>query len=570
MKTALLIPVFACCFLALRAQQSNDSTVVFDLHANNIKAHIYCTGQLSPNFYTGQGALTPHPDSLGNGPSTIYGAGLWIAGYDSAGQLRLDAHTFRSTDLGSPSRFCSGPLDSTGNAYYADSLNWIRVFRARGGQISAFLSNLTSLAANPALAESLFPDILGWPGRGNPYFFDVRGFNLPDQSLAPFNDMDHDGIYNPLKGDYPAVKLASKPPFVPALITWCVFNDLICRQPNAAVFSFPLEVQLTAWAFNCPDQAVLDNTVFTSYKLIYKGDTPLHSSYIGASADMDIGCADDDYIGCSPALNAFYAYNADAIDNTTGSGCDGILTFGDHAPVQSITLLDKTMDKFIWYTRGGTGLPNGMTDPTPAAEFYNYLSGHWKDGSNMTQGGSGYNGTGAPVSYIYPGDPGNPSAWSMCSANLPPADVRGLGSHYIGMLLPGQTEEFTTALTVHENINLPCGIGNTLGEIAGVRAQFDQNFAGVCMPVTKVSDQRPATLELFPNPATQQFTLRYGTLHVREVRLTAVDGCRVSTIRELPEGGQAMIDVSGLPAGVYGVEIVTDQGNFAQKLCVVR
>jgi hypothetical protein len=201
------------------------------------------------------------------------------------------------------------------------------------------------------------------------------------------------------------------------------------------------------------------------------------------------------------------------------------------------------------------------------------MNGHWRDGTPLTFGGSGYHpgtGGGTPTSYAFPGDPGDPTAWSMCSTGQPPADVRGLGTHFIGTFSFGHAEELTAAWTVHENIALPCSIGNTPGEIAGIRGQFDQSFANVCMPITGVSEQRPLSPELFPNPAIQQVTLRYGTLHVRELRLSGVDGRRMNMLRDLPEGGQIQIDVSALPTGVYGLEIVSDQGNFVRKLCVVR
>ena len=79
-----------------------------------------------------------------------------------------------------------------------------------------------------------------------------------------------------------------------------------------------------------------------------------------------------------------------------------------------------------YYMRPGACNPlPGMTDPSTATEFYNYLTGRWRDGTPFTFGGSGYEpGSRRNTNFAFPDAPNNPAGWSMCSANLPCGDRR--------------------------------------------------------------------------------------------------------------------------------------------------
>ncbi len=49
--------------------------------------------------------------------------------------------------------------------------------------------------------------ILEWPANGNPFAKGAGGVALVvNHDLAPFVDVNGDGKYNPLLGDYPAMK----------------------------------------------------------------------------------------------------------------------------------------------------------------------------------------------------------------------------------------------------------------------------------------------------------------------------------------------------------------------------
>jgi hypothetical protein len=415
---------------------------------------------------------------------------------------------------------------------------------------------------------------MGWPGRGNPYFSTVWGFDMPIplQQMAPFHDSDGDGVYNPLKGDYPEVRLQTGAHFVPAFMAWCVFNDQGAGAPHQASGGSPLtiEVQMTAWESACPNEPVVNNTVFTSHKIIYRGAETLQSVYAGFFVDLDLGCPWDDYMGVNPALNAFYAYNQDAIDGQVGAACDGgFVTYGNAPPVQSVTFLNHSLDKFNVMNLGNIIYPIATYTPTSPMAYYNFLSGKWADGTPIHKSGNGYKTTGDTTSYIYPADPANPNGWSMCTTNAPAADRATIGSHQIGEMLPGQIEELVTAWTYHPNTYVPCGLGNTFAEITSLHNLFDSQFAGLCSPVTATAEVSKGACSIAPNPASQSITISYPDLEVLEIKVIAQDGRVVKWIHH-PDANGVALPVADLAQGVYVVQVNTARGMWTDRVMVAR
>ena len=564
MKNKLLYFALLLFSNSIHAQDCKGSFAHEYLHANTIGAKIYSGGQLF-----NESGFIPNPAADSSGPSTIYVASLWLGGFDQGLNIRLFAPTY-SSNGGGP---FAGPLNDTG---FADSLscsNWDQLFKISGARVREFLQALPGFAGNAALAIQQFPEIMGWPAKDNSYFAGIQGFDLPPgKTLAPFFDQDGDAVYNPMVGDYPVVQLANTPPFVPAEWVWSVYNSV--GAANQTTFTFPVELQLSAWAFNCADQPALNNTIFTAHKVLFSGTEALDSCLVGMFADMDIGCPEDDYIGCGPDLNAFFAYNQDDLDGDIGFGCseqDFYAPFGGAAPVQSVTYLNWSMDKFNYFNSVSYGNPPATTtDPSTPAEHYNYLTGHWRDGRPLTWGGSGYsvNG-GVATNFAVPGDPSDPNAWSMCREMLTKGDRRGLGTHYLGTVQPGMLKEFVTAWSYHPNPNLPCGLGTTYTDIAEVRSIHTAGFATVCSPLTAAQEPNAdlPTVELFPNPVGQLLYLRFGTRSPLAVRLFDLNGRLLYSASDV-SGEQISLPVHTLADGLYTLECLFGQRTILRKVVI--
>ncbi|MFN8302923.1 MAG: T9SS type A sorting domain-containing protein [Saprospiraceae bacterium] len=576
-KSLLCLCAFALIGCSLHSQNCAPPAAQLDIHANNIQARLLTGGDLFWDLNDGQ--FIPNPDPNGNGPGTIYSAGIWIGGLDAGGNLKMAVAHYRNN---SATDFWPGPLDPiTGTADAASCANWDKLFHVTSAQITAFQADLPNLVSNPGAALAQYPSIMGWPAHGNPYFSSVWGFDLPASSanqLAGFYDANDDNVYNPLAGDYPAVTLRGLLPFVADEIVWCVFNDEGAGNPHAqsGAPGLNIEVQLSSWAFNCPGNQALDNAVFTAHKVIYRGTEALDSCFVGFFVDPDIGCYADDYYGCNPSLDAFFAYNTDALDGSPGSNCSGPSSFGDNPPVQSVAFLSQPMEKFIGINNPAVGTwPSGTTDPNFTPEYYNYLSGHWRDESPLVEGGNGYQSGGAATDFIFPDNPSDPSGWSMCTANLPMGDVRCLGIVRPGSIIedygkiwPGQIDEYVVSWMVHPNADLPCGLGSTFADIQKARSAYNSGFVDLCA-ASGVFAPSINSAKVFPNPAAQTFTLQYGDWTPQSIRLVSADGRLVKIIR--PDGPQQTeVRVNDLPNGLYSVQMQGENGTRSLKISVVH
>ncbi len=570
MKKSLLLLLSACLLARLEGQICTSPQSAVDITGKKVRARILNGGDLFTDFNKGQ--FIPNPIAVGGNPSTIFAAGLWVGGVDPGGNLKLAAATYRNPG---GNDFWAGPLDQNGITDPVSCSNWDRLFRVTRARLEAFQQQLPLFQNDPAAAIAQYPDIMGWPAYGNPFFAQVWGFDLPNQSLAPFDGFDNDAFYNPLKGDFPAVRLEGKPAFVPGEIIWCVFNDQGAGaiHTNSNGTPVQIEVQLTAWVFNCTEFSALDRTVFTSHKVINKALERLDSTFIGLWVDLELGCGVDDYTGCQPELESFFAYNADATDGQPAAFCfNGTTTFADNPPVQSITFLNTSLDKFMGYNGNGVGVvPPGASDPQLSNEYYNYLTGRFRDGTPLTATGSGYNPdipAALPTDFAFPGNPADLDAWTMCTANIPLGDRRVIGAHQFGSMNPGTARELTAAWTAHLNDQLPCNLGNTFVEVQALHAAYANGFNGHCAIVATQTPEKPG-FNLAPNPASGAVRVQYGDLEVRAIHLFGADG-RLLRRWHQPGIEETSLDLSGLTAGMYTVQVLTAQGSFARKVCVVR
>ena len=279
--------------------------------------------------------------------------------------------------------------------------------------------------------------------------------NTP-QGLAPFSDQNNDGIYNPDDGDYPLPEGVATNN-IPRHIIWGTFNDAGTNHTQSSGEKLNIEVQLTAYSFYCNEDEILNNTIFTSHKIINRGNETLDSLIFTKFVDFNIGCFTDDYIGCIPDMNTFYAYNEDDIDGNSDSLCyNQDPSFGNNPPVQAITFLNQEMSSFS--VGGGMGglsdPPSQMVAPTYYTSYFNYMNGLWKNGDSLTYGGYGFGGT-QSTSYLYPDNPNDPNGWSMYSANLGFGDRPTYANCYIGnQFNPNDFVKIDMAYTFYQDSSL--------------------------------------------------------------------------------------------------------------------
>jgi len=432
------------------------------LHINNIRATI---GNLGGNFIDQGDAGFQVPYTGPESPATLFASGLWLTGKDIAGNQKLSVNGYVNQGCS----YHPGPLSNSDIYDLEYGLNWNRTFTVTGQEIKRHLEDYY----DDQLINDTLASVFGWPGKGNEFFEAFHGFELTDNiyGLAPFYDLNENGNYEPDKGDHPVVSNAhtlwhESSKTYPDIIMWSVYNtggeDSIPNFGNTN-----LEIHQTSWAFNCGDELV-DNTIFTQYKMISRNSEPLLDFKTGFWHDPDLGCIKDDYIGCFPELNTFYIYNRDNDDEENcGSLLSGIKGYGPNPPVQTVS---------IWGSNSWSG-SNSMdgfyysalhTDPLPypyyGQEYVNRLHGKWWDATPFTYGGNGYDpASDDVVQYVFPDSPSNPDGWSMTSSGIPLGDYRILAvNNYrverdtdtIYTLEPGAVFSFDLAYSFFRNEDL--------------------------------------------------------------------------------------------------------------------
>ena len=443
------------------------------LNGNNIRALILTGGDL---FWNGDDARFQVPYQP-NGPSAIYAQGLWLGGINPGGNLKLAAQTYGRGR--NQADYWPGPLDEAGATDVDACTNWDRVFSVLRYQVEAHISDFE----DNGVVDNPIPEILGWPAQGNPYFSDVYGFELPDtpQGLAPFADKDGDGKYDPLAGDYPMIRNSA---VIPSQIAWVVFNDNGNIHFDSHGDPLAVEVQLTSWAFDCSDNAQLNNTLFTSFKVINRSAQSLDSLYLGLWTDFDLGCYTDDFIGTAPALNTVFTYNK---DNEDGPNCpQGVASYGTNPPAQALTVLNRELSYSMFYNNSGIGGPLGTTEPNQPEAYYNLLTGRWPDGTPLTFGGNGYDPSGANplTNYVFPDDPNDPAGWSELNQSPDEQDRRTVSSVGLGALQPGAVAVVDFALSYFREDGADY-LENVTAMYEGIpllKNWYDNQFEAACSP----------------------------------------------------------------------------------------
>ncbi len=456
-----------------------NSESAIDQAINNVRARLLGGGDCWWDLTAGR-YIVPKVDPASGQPevSAIFAGAVWLGGIDPGNNLKLACQTYRSD---SKNDFWPGPISLQGVTNSFECANWDRHFRVTGEEIRKHLANITKGNLN----ENDIPrGVKAWPAKGNPYFQKVWGFDLPytDQALAGFFDVGpHFGTYEPLEGDYPSIEIRNCPldKYPDEMIFW-IYNDDGGGQAHARTNgkTIKMEVQVQAFGYTTNDE--LNDMTFQRYKLINRATEYIDSMFFAMWVDPDLGCDEDDYIGCDTSKSLMYIYNQDPVDGNPGATCpSGAATYGAHIPLLGVdyfrgplaqrmvpdtNTVDTTdftdedyelgMNSFMYYNRSG----GGQGDPTAPNEYYNYITGTWRDGIPLTYGGSGYN-PGDPaakrIRYCFT-EPPNEPGWSMCTAGLPLGDRRTLQASGPFTLKPGAVNELIIGVPWVPDIEYPC------------------------------------------------------------------------------------------------------------------
>ena len=459
------------------------ATAQTNMDINNVRARLLVGGDVWWDGNNGQ-YVVPKVENGEDEVSSIFAGAVWIGGVDPAGNLKVAAQQFGTASGNSD--FWPGPLDETGFVSEQTCADWDKFFTVTGAEIDLHLAQFQqSIVDDVDYDVNLIPQgVKEWPGLGNEFFFDAFEFELPDapQGLGAFWDENADGLYNPQFGDYPIIEVRGCPePQFPDQMKFWIYNDNGDVHTESGADPILMEIQVQAFAYETNDE--LNNMTFSRYKLINRAQESIDSTFFALWVDADLGCSEDDYIGCDTTRSMMYVYNTDAVDGENGTNCNGIPTYGTNIPYLGVdyfrgplapkifgpngtlinpaigqpfdTIVEIGMTSFIYFNRASPTTDPAQVDPGTAQEYYNYLTGSWLNGLPITEGGSGLGGT-VPTNFVFPDEPNAAGGWSMCEAQLPEEDRRTIQASGPFRLDPGQVNELIIGVPWVPNVSYPC------------------------------------------------------------------------------------------------------------------
>lgn len=437
----------------------SEASAQTDLNINNVRARLLNGGDMWWDFSDGR-YVVPNVPAGQTAVSSLFAGAVWLGGFDDGGNLKLAAQTYRS----SGNDYWPGPLEENSGETTNDVCsNWDIHFTVYGAEI---YDHIGKFGGDGFDCGNVSNNLKKWPGRGNPHFADFFGWELPNQPLAPFYDENNDGIYNPCDGDFPVIEVRGCTPgsvsgaSIADQMTFWIYNDNGNIHTQTTGDPIRMEIQVQAFGYATSDE--VNNMTFYRYKLINRANSPIDSTYFTMWVDGDLGCHLDDYVGSDTTRSLAVYYNENAVDGA--GGCSGTPSYGANPPMLGLDYfrgpLDENgieigMSSFTYYINGGGGDP-GMSDPQNAVEYYNYMTGTWRDGLPFTVGGNGRGGT-VPTKYVYVEDPTVTGGNSMCQQGVTSADLRTLQSSGPFRLNPGAVNELIIGVAWVPNIlDYPC------------------------------------------------------------------------------------------------------------------
>ncbi|MCX6267995.1 MAG: T9SS type A sorting domain-containing protein [Bacteroidetes bacterium] len=577
------------------------------LDINNISARFNASGLHF--FYENAEFVAPK----GSGKTSMFSNSLWIGGVEGEDSLHFAGERYRQGPSNSNPwynpDFYAGPImDSTKYSIYQDTI-WNRIWNLKKSDIDYHKTHYTESGYKP------IHDILEWPGNGNTSLGQAS-------KLAPFFDVNEDGLYEPLNGDYPEIRGDQA--------LFFIFND--DRGPHRESMGAKLKVEIhgMAYAFYIPEDSALKNTIFLNYKIYNRSQITYDSTLLGVYSDIDLGYAMDDYVACDVKRSMYYGYNGTPVDGTGQS-----YAYGAHPPVQAVAILagpymdpdgldnpryDNTgallcdfsingqnfgdsivdnerfgMTKFMYIGNSASGIPSYMTDPQYAQYYYLFLSGKWKDGSRMIYGGNGHAGAGGygpECNFMFPGlsdslnwgtggfSPNGPKDWTETTASNNPGDRRGLGVTGPFTFKPGDVQELDIAFIFAWAKFGTDTLMNSLQKLQMATDTVNKSFATNRLPngnsfngINDHAHMAEFPVNIFPNPASDHLNVEFAGKNLpagSTIDLMTSQGRCLQRIVTMDHQKSVQFNISGMSSGLYLIQITTRESTVVKKVVVMH
>jgi hypothetical protein len=390
--------------------------------------------------------------------------------------------------------------------------------------------------------------IRDWPAHGDM----SKGMN---HLLAPFNDANGDGIYNPEYGDYPLIRGDEA--------VFFVFNTINPTGSLASPHEMKLEIRGMAYVFTSSNEEAIKNSLFVNYQVTNLAEIPYDDFSFGMFTAYRLSNHSytdySRYTGCDSLLNTCFGYRRKPLT-----------THSVNYPAFGMTWLNEPMSSFLRVFKSSD---NTSFYPREPEHYFNMMRSSFSSGQPLVYGGDGMPvgpGPHIPCRFHFPGDPGQSGEWSEYSVNNVPGYRDVISAVTPRRLKPRETLCFDVAFTAA----LPLGSDSLAGVyLLKDYAQqnisfFNSRYSGNCSDIdyrqpTKLPAKPGGKILIYPNPTTDFMGIELdGRESEYVLDIYSITGKQVLSL----VGRDRIIDVSGLEQGVYIVRILHDNELFSGKL----
>lgn len=496
------------------------------------------------------------------GVGAVYASQIMFGGLDASQNIHLGAQTYHQVGV----EFAPGPLRlSDGGTDTATAAQYNKIWNVFADTIDTFKAQYA--LGNVQNGSYAIPEeIATWPAHG------PVGYT---QDLAPFVDVDGNGIYDPMMGDYPSIRGDE--------CMYFIFNDnLFPHMASGGSLPIGIEVHAMVYSFECmtqgDDSSIGNYTTFYHYDMLNRSSNNYTQFYTAMWSDMDLGHYQDDYVGCDTILNIGYTMNGDNDDDNA---------YGQYPPIANCAVLkgntptlndgidnnhDGTIDEsgevcmmntFIYYNNINN-VNNG--NPATTTDYYNYFRAHWQNGDPITYGSDGTNLNNPPTNFVFSGDPDLLQGWTELGNQHPPGDRRF-------MLSSGPFDfdansvnsiDFAFIYTRDNNDLIYKPVTKNKIEVSKVKYWFANQNLSICDPQVSLGAHeiyQPSSVfnfAVYPNPATDVLLIASDMkTNGKHYEITDATG-RICMSGNLVSN---RISIAGLNTGIYIIAI----GNDTQK-----
>jgi len=503
------------------------------LDINNVKAGINAYGKQFRIDYGNEGAYYVPAGKEISGFSKLR---IWLTGMDDQENIHCSSEEIVYDEI----EYWPGPVANSYDSIH--QIRWNKIWALTPEEIQYHINHWNDPGYEPN------EEIQSWPGNGNATSGEAA-------QLAPYKDLNGNGIYEPANGEYPVIR-GDK----------CLYYILNDKNPETSIATraFGVELHVMAYAFNCPSDSAFNNTTFFNYRLVNRSDTIYNDCYFGLNTSWHLGRSSDNYLGCDTLLHSYFCYNGDDFDESWYGSTDTSWGYEEFPPALSVTFLNKPMTNYLNFN---DQFPLGI--PYYDYQFHNYQKGILQDSSFLTYGSWGYNGS-QPTHFMFPGDPLDTlSGWTMLTAGYFPSNFIGVGSHGPFDFLPGQEISFDFAFVFGRDYQ-----GNNLTSVHTMKERIetvkffydnDSTPCGGSFNMDLAEYLKPGKLLVFPNPTDDYIKIR-GLSTGKRGKAMIYNMLGRCVLKQEFTSGDIRIYMGHLNSGMYSLLIMTGGQLYTQKI----